>query len=127
MLDCEEVVRESKNANQSIVDMIRYFGTINFIKIVSSILLLTDVTYYTNNQTTYFNFANSVWLTIAFSLSSSASAPTKKRPICNFLSLNNHLIYWINIALPTLGMCLGYYYFFNTSNYRVNPLKVVTS
>jgi len=97
--------------------MIRYFGTINFIKITSSILLVTDVTYYTNNQTIFFNFAHSVWLTVAFALSSSAEVQTKKKPICNFLSLYNHLIYWTNVIIPSAGMCLAYLYFYKSNAY----------
>lgn len=72
MLDVEHIIRESKNASQSIVDMIRYFGTINFIKIIASILLVSDVTYYSNNETIYFNFAHSIWLSICLSLSSAS-------------------------------------------------------
>lgn len=86
MLQVEHIVRESKCASQSIVDMIRYFGTISFLKIITSILLLSDLTYFGSTQITYFNFAHSIWLAVFLGLSSTATAPTRRRPLNNLMS-----------------------------------------
>lgn len=106
--------------------MIRYYGTVNFIVITASILLVTEVTYFTSNQFIFLNFGHSIWLTITYSLSTSAENPTKKRPICNLLGIYNHLIYWINVAIPSLGMGLAYYYYIKTPDHTPNRNRVVT-
>lgn len=87
MLQVDHIIRESKNTSQSIVDMIRYFGTVSFLKVITSILLVSDITYFNPNQVSYFNFANSIWLACFMGLSSPAATPTKRRPLCNMMSL----------------------------------------
>jgi magnesium-transporting ATPase (P-type) len=86
MEDVERIVRESKNASQSIIDTIRYFGTINFLKIITSVILASDVTYFNPTQLSYFNFAHSLWLALFLSMSGAADKPSKKRPHCNLMS-----------------------------------------
>lgn len=80
-------MRESKNASQSIIDTIRYFGTINFLKIISSVLLASDVTYFNSTQISYFNFAHSVFLALFMSMSGAWGSASKKRPHCNLMSV----------------------------------------
>jgi len=127
MLQVDHIVRESKNVSQSIVDMIRYFGTISFLKIITAILLVSDVTYFSSNQISYFNFANSIWLAVFMGLSSPADTSTKRRPLCNMMSLENHIIYWANIILPTAGFCAAYFYFQQTAAFVPNGLPIVDS
>jgi hypothetical protein len=103
------------------VDTIRYFGTISFLKIIASVILVSDVTYFNSNEITYFNFAHSIWLALFLSLSTPCSTPTKQRPNCNLMSLENHIIYWANIVFPTIGYFAGYYYFYFSSAFQHNP------
>jgi hypothetical protein len=49
--------------------MIRYFGTISFIKIPAAILLASDATYFSSTLITYFNFAHTLWMPIAIASS----------------------------------------------------------
>lgn len=87
MLDVEEVIRESKNVSQGIVDLFQYFGSISFLKIITSIILVSEVSYFGGYAIIYFNFAHSLWLAAFIPLSSPSSRPTKQRPLTNFLSL----------------------------------------
>lgn len=127
MLQVDHIIRESKNTTQGIVDTIRYYGSISFLKLVTSILLVSDVTYYNANQSAYYNFGHSIFLAVFISLSSPGEAPTKRRPVCNMMSLENHVIYWANIILPTAGFCAAYFYFYNTSAYIANPLQTMSA
>jgi len=105
--------------------MINYFGSISFLKLIASILLVSDVTYFSSTQITYFNFAHSIWLAICIGLSSSSEITTNKRPLNNLLSFKNHIIYWVNVILPTAGFVGGYFYLTNSSSFVPNSLKLV--
>ena len=97
--------------------MIRYFGTISFIKIISAAILASDVTYFSSNEVTYFNFAHSLWIPLLYSMASAETKPTKERPNSNLMSFENHIIYWANIIFPTVGYLGAYYFFYNSSAY----------
>jgi cation-transporting ATPase 13A3/4/5 len=127
MLQVDHIIRESKNTSQAIVDTFRYYGTTSFLKLTTAILLVSDVTYYGGNQAAYYNFAHSIFLAVFMNLSSPAEAPTKRRPVCNMMSLENHIIYWANIIFPTAGFCAAYFYFYNSPAYIPNPLQVVSA
>jgi hypothetical protein len=106
--------------------MILYFGTVSFLKIVTSCLVVTEIAYFSSNQTIYFNFAHSVFLAIFIPLSVPVDNPTNKKPLCNLFSLRNHLIYWANVIIPTVGLVLGFIYFKTTDSYIPNPSPFVT-
>lgn len=86
MEDVDFVIRESKNTCQTIVDVIRYFGSISFLKIITATIMVSDVTNYNAIQSIYFNFAHSLFLALFVALSSAADQPTKSRPNTNLMS-----------------------------------------
>lgn len=126
MEDVEFIVRESKNTCQTIVDIIRYFESINFIKIIASIILATDVTYFSSNQITYYNFASSLFMCVFLNFSGANENPTKKRPQTNLMSFENHFIFWTNIIFPTIGYFGAYYYYYTSPAFINNPIPRVT-
>lgn len=105
--------------------MIRYFGTISFLKIITALLLMSDATYFHNVHITYFNFAHTIWVPVLMAITWPCEESTRHRPMCNLLSAHNHVIYWANIIFPTIGFIAGYFYFTNTTAFIKNPSPVV--
>lgn len=120
------MIRESKNVSQGIVDLFQYFGSISFLKIITSIILVSEVSYFGGYAIIYFNFAHSLWLAAFIPLSSASNSPTKQRPLTNFLSMQNHILHWANIIFPTIGFVAAYFYFISTDIYVPNKVRVVT-
>lgn len=121
MLDIDFIIRESKNSSQSIVDMLRYFGSVSFLKIIASILMAVDCSYYNANMVLFYNFAHSIWLAVFLGLSSALPDQCKERPKTSLMSLRSHIVYWVNIIIPTGGLVAAYYYFRTLSEFTTNP------
>jgi magnesium-transporting ATPase (P-type) len=88
--------------------------------------MVSDVTNYNAFQSIYFNFAHSLFLALFMALSSAAEYPTKSRPNTNLMSKQNHLVYWSNVILPTIGFIGAYFYFKQSDGFKSNKNPIVT-
>ena len=60
MLDIDYIIRDSKATACNIIEMIRYYEFISFLKIPCSLLLVTDTSYWNLGQLLYYNFTSTV-------------------------------------------------------------------
>lgn len=51
---------------------------------------------------------------------------TPLKPIVNFFSLKNHLIFWGNVIIPTIYIAIGYFYFKYSPDFIPNPVPRLT-
>lgn len=106
--------------------MFRYYGTISFIKITCSLLLLVDTTYFSGIHLIYFNFTSTVIIPLFMAGSFPSKNTNKYIPETNFMGLINHLRYWGNTIIPSAGLIAGYFYFINNPEFVPNETQVVT-
>jgi len=95
------------------IEMFRYYGSISFIKIPASLCLIYDTTYFSGISLIYFNFTSTVIIPFFMAGSFPSKNTNKYIPDTNFMSLFNHLRYWGNVIIPSLGIIAGYFYFVN--------------
>lgn len=110
LMNVEDVIRESKSTATIVVECLRYYGTISFLKITCAVLMMTESTYFSASQLSYFNFTSTLIIPIAITLGSPSSLTTPLKPLTNMLSFKNHLIYWGNIIIPSIQIICGYIY-----------------
>lgn len=65
----ELIVREGKATLMNLIEIFRYYGSSNFLKITSSMIMLWDNSYFTPNQITFFNYSSTIWLALFLALS----------------------------------------------------------
>ena len=126
MLDIDEIIRESKCTSTNIIEMFRYYATISFIKITCSLLLMMDTTYFSGIHLIYFNFTSTVVIPLFMAGSYPSNNTNPFVPETNFLGLINHLRYWGNVIIPSVGLVAGYFYLINSENFVPNENPVVT-
>lgn len=88
--------------------------------------MMTETTYFSATQLTYFNFASTVIIPIFITMGSPSELITPLKPIVNMLSVKNHLIYWGNIIIPSLSIICGFLYFRSRDDYLSNPVPRLT-
>lgn len=86
-----------------------------FFNLLSSIILITDSTYYSSITLMYLNFTSILIFPLAFTFSRPAEEPTEFVPDSNFMGLHNHLMYWGNVVISSCSIIAGYFYFYFTS------------
>ncbi len=69
MLDVDEIIRESKCAQANIVHLYQFYGSIAMLLLCSSIILITDTTYFSSGQLMYLNFCAILLTPVMISLS----------------------------------------------------------
>lgn len=60
LVDVDYIIRDSKATITNIVEMIRYYEFISFLKIPSALLMMYDSTYFNEAQVLYTNFTCTV-------------------------------------------------------------------
>ena len=71
----------------NLIEIFRFYGASNFLKITSSMILLWDNSYFTGNQITFFNYTSTLWLTLFLAFSHPSDKLTTQVPEDNFMSL----------------------------------------
>lgn len=56
MLDVDWVIKESKCTQANIIILYQFYGSISFLVLICSIVMITDYTYFATNQLMYLNF-----------------------------------------------------------------------
>lgn len=56
MLDVDWVIKESKCTQANIIILYQFYGSISFLVLICSIIMITDYTYFATNQLMYLNF-----------------------------------------------------------------------
>lgn len=87
------------------------------MKICFTIILTPDVSYFNSPQQLYYNFATSLPIALLISLSKPYEKLTRNLCNSNFMSLENHVIFWGNIAVCISGVLVGYYYYVNSKGF----------
>ena len=71
----------------NLIEIFRYYGSSNFLKITSSMILLWDNSYFTGNQITFFNYSSTIWLTLFLALSNPTDKLNTELPDDIFMGL----------------------------------------
>lgn len=82
-----EIICESKNTEKQIVEMVEYFCIVNFMAVVTTIILTVDAAYTTSMQLIYRNFVTTILMTLFMALSRPVKTLTKYLPSSNFMGL----------------------------------------
>lgn len=114
MLDVDEIVRDSKAATANLMEIIRYFEFITWVKIPATLLMTMDTIYFHGNHFLYFNFGSTIVFSIFMAMSSPSKNPTRLIPNGNSLSLINHLRFWGSVVITTGGFVAVMFYFRGT-------------
>lgn len=120
MLDVDEIIRDSKATTTNIVEMIRYYEFISFLKIPASLLLILDTSYFNQGMLLFFNFTSTLIYPIFQAVSKPSKTVTRARPDGNLFGPVNHLRFWGSLIIATLGLIAGYFYFMSTSTFKPN-------
>lgn len=105
--------------------MMIYFSSISFLKIVASIITVSDVTNLGPMALVYINFAHTLFLIPFMLLANASKKPTTQRPDTNMLSFRNQFLFWTIVIIPTIGIIAGYFYFKNSPVFVPNKRRVV--
>lgn len=100
--------------------MAKYYGITQFLSIVLTLIMTSDYSYFTSIELIYKNFLNTLLITLLFGRSKPAEKLTKKTPNSNFLDLENHLVFWGNTIICSLGLIISYSYYKNTDDFEPN-------
>ena len=126
MLDIDYILRDSKATTCNIIEMIRYYEFISFLKIPASLLIATDSAYWNLGQLLFYNFTSTVIYPIFMALGKPSDITTKQIPRGNFMGAMNHLRFWGSLSIATGGLIAGFYYIKSTAAYVANTQPVVT-
>lgn len=100
--------------------MAKYYGITQFLSIVNTVILTEDCSYFTTYQLLYKNFVNTLLITLFFGTCRPLTKLKKFIPNSNFLDLENHLVFWGNLIITTLGLAVCYIYYSNTDDFVPN-------
>lgn len=125
MLSVDEIVRDSKATITNIVEMIRYYEFISFLKIPASLLMILDSAYFNQAELLFFNFTSTVIYPIFQAMSRPSKTVTKAIPNGNLFGPVNHFRFWGSILIATGGLIAGYFYFRTTPNFIPNAHNIV--
>ena len=114
LADISEVVKESKSSEQNIIEIVRYYGSLSFVRVVFSILLITEATFFSSGQA-ILTFVSQLALPVAISLSRPAAHMTPFSPCSNFMGGQNHLVYWGNVFWSSAVVVAGMLYYQSTA------------
>ena len=93
------------------------------IILYASIILVDDVTYFSLGALMYINFACVLTIPASMTFSSTPSDldaysdEAKYTLDTNFLSLNNHLLFWGNVIFSCASIYASYYFFRTTKEF----------
>lgn len=82
-----EIIREAKNTERQLVDIVHYFGVSALIAITQSLILTKDASFPTSKMLMYRNFAIILIIAIFLGLSKPAERLTKYLVATNFMGL----------------------------------------
>lgn len=125
MMDVDEIIRDSKAATANLMEIIRYFEFINWVKIPATLLMTMDTIYFHGNHFLYINFGSSIVFSIFMAMSSPSKNSTRLIPNGNALSLINHLRFWGSVIITTSGFVAVMFYFRGTKDFVPNPKPYV--
>ena len=100
--------------------MYQYYTSISFFGLVCSVIMISDVTFFSSAALLFFSFTSTLLFPVLFTLSRPSDEPTIYTPEGNFMSLHNHLVYWGNMIISSLGVIAGYFYYYYTDEFEPN-------
>jgi len=97
--------------------MAKYYGITQFLSITITLIMTNDYAYFTSLELIYKNFFNTLLITLLYGRSKPAGKLTKETPNSNFLDLENHLVFWGNTLICSIGLIISYSYYSNTEDF----------
>ena len=94
MLDVDYIIRDGRAATTNIVEMVRYFEFISFLKIAASLLMILDSAYFNENHLLFFNFTSTVFYPVFQAISKPSKTLNKQVPNGNLFGPVNHFRFW---------------------------------
>jgi cation-transporting ATPase 13A3/4/5 len=125
IIEIDEIIRDSKATTTNIVEMIRYYEFISFLKIPASLLMVLDSAYLNQAQLLFFNFTSTIIYPILQAISRPSKTVTRAIPNGNLFGLGNHFRFWGSIIIATCGLVGGYFYFRSTPNFKPTVHNIV--
>ena len=108
------------------IDIAQYFGMVSLMYMIQAIILTKDGSTLSSMEYIYSSFVNSLFITLLFGVSRASETMTKYLTNINFMALENHLVFWGNMTIFTLGMVSSYLYYSNSADFIANPTPAVT-
>jgi len=68
LLDIDEILRESKATERSIIEICRFYGITNYLSIPMVVMLLGDGTFFGDTQLLYLNLSKLIIINLAIPL-----------------------------------------------------------
>lgn len=121
ILEVDDIIRESKATCCNIIEVIRYYELISIVKIICSLLMMTDTSFWNESQLLYYNFACTVIFPLFQVFGRPSTTPTPYIPQANFMGFYNHLRFWVSTILVSAGFIAGFFYIKTTDDYIPNP------
>jgi magnesium-transporting ATPase (P-type) len=115
-----QIVLESKNTERQINEMAKYYGITQFLSIVNTVILTEDCAYFTSLELIYKNFINTLLITVCFCMCRPSRKLSKPIPNSNFLDLENHLVFWGNLLICTVGLVVAYIQYASSADFVPN-------
>lgn len=125
MLSVDYIIRDSKATTANIIQMIRYYEFTSFLKLISSVLLLTDTANFNQRHIMFANFTSTSLYPILQALSKPSKINTNAIPNGNLLGPMNQARFWGSLIIAAGGLATGFMYFIRTPEYMPNPIPYV--
>lgn len=123
LLDVDYIIRDSKATITNLLEIIRYYEFIQFIKIPACLIMVTDSAYWNEGQLLFFNFTSTVIYPIFMARGFPSLTITPKIPNGNLLHISNQFRVWGSLIITVGGIAAGYFYFRDTPEYVFNEPK----
>jgi magnesium-transporting ATPase (P-type) len=88
--------------------------------------LVPDATYLTSLELIYRNYTEILLIPAFYGLSRPAAKLTRYYTPTNFLGFEQHLVYWGNLAITTVGFVAAYQRLIHSEGFIANPIPVVS-
>lgn len=99
---------------------------VSLMYMIQNIVLTKDGSSLSSMEYIYSSFVNSLIVTLLFGVSRASDTITKYFTNINFMGLENHLVFWGNMTISSLGMSVSYIYYSNSADFVANPYPAVT-
>ena len=120
------IVKEGKNAERQVVEMVLYFTLNIYLVNVCMAVMLNDSAFFGDLQITYRIFGLVVLMTIFVSLSGPADRLSRYMPASNFMGLEHHLVFWGSTVIMTIGFVVGYQLIYRSDDFIRNTETRIT-
>ncbi len=122
----EEIIKEAKNAERQIIEIVQFFGVCQLLSLTMAIILTEDAAFPNSQAQIYKNFAITLTTSLFFGLSRIDGKLVKYFTATNFMGLEHHLVYWGSIIIYTSGLIASYQFYSNSDDFVPNSSLIVS-